>query len=125
MQRVMLRSKIHRARVTDSNVDYEGSIAIDTRLMEAAGIIPFQKVEVYNVTNGNRFGTYAIEGEEGSGTISVNGAAAHLARAGDIIIIADYCVFHEEEARRHVPVLVYVNEKNEVRKVIGGVVAGA
>ncbi len=117
MQRIMLKSKIHRATVTGANLHYEGSVAIDEDLMETSGILPFEKVEIYNVTNGNRFSTYAITAGRGSGTISVNGAAAHLAEAGDIVIIASYSVLTEQEAQRHSPVLVYVDEKNSVKRV--------
>lgn len=119
----MLKSKLHRVRVTDANVDYEGSVAIDSSLMETASILPFEKVEVYNITNGNRFQTYAIEAPPGSGTISINGAAAHLAKKGDIVIIASYAVLEEEEARAHRPRLVYVDDKNAVRAVSQGLLA--
>ncbi len=117
MQRVMLKSKIHRATVTDANLDYEGSVAIDTELMEAAGIYPFEQVQIYNIANGNRLTTYAIEGERGSGTISINGAAAHLASTGDLVIIASFVSLEEEEAREHKPVLVYVDGENAIREV--------
>lgn len=117
MQRVMLKSKIHRATVTDANVDYEGSIAIDEALMEAAGIYEFEQVQVYNIANGNRLTTYAIKGERGSGTISINGAAARLASRGDLVIIASYSVYEEAEAKGHCPVLVYVDGRNAVKKV--------
>ena len=113
-QRIMLKSKIHRATVTGSNVDYEGSIAIDEALMEMAGILPFEQVQIYNVTNGERFETYTIKGARGSGTISINGAAAHLAKVGDIVIVASYFTLDEIEAREHRPMLVYVDEDNRV-----------
>lgn len=113
----MLKSKVHRATVTDSNPDYEGSIALDEELMETAGILPFEKVSVYNVTNGNRFQTYAILAERGSGIVSVNGAAAHLAKTNDIVIIVSYCVLEEMEARAHAPVLVYVDAQNRITNV--------
>ncbi|MFQ5330352.1 MAG: aspartate 1-decarboxylase [Thermodesulfobacteriota bacterium] len=121
MQRVMLKSKIHRATVTDANLDYEGSISIDEGLMESAGLLPYEQVDIYNVTNGERFRTYTITGERGSGEICINGAAAHKAQRGDIIIIASYGVFEEEAARRHTPVLVYVDSENRSREVVGGV----
>ena len=121
MQRIMLKSKIHRAKVTDSNLGYEGSVAIDASLMETSGIIPFEKVEIYNVTNGNRFETYAIEAPKGSGNVIINGAAAHLAKKDDIIIIASYSVMEDQEAKAHHPVLVYVDEKNMVREVRSGI----
>jgi aspartate 1-decarboxylase len=116
----MLKSKIHRATVTDANIDYEGSVAIDENLMEAAGVLPFEKVEIYNITNGNRFETYVITGERGSGTVSINGAAAHLASTGDVVIIASYSVLSNEEAVAHRPILVYVDEKNGVRQISSG-----
>lgn len=117
MQRLMLKSKIHRATVTDANIDYEGSVAIDEALMEAAGIYEFEQVQIYDIANGNRLTTYAIKGERGTGVISINGAAAHLARKGDLVIIATYSVFEEAEAIKHTPVLVYVDEKNSIKKI--------
>lgn len=117
MQRLMLKSKIHRATVTDANIDYEGSVAIDEALMEAAGIYEFEQVQIYDIANGNRLTTYAIKGERGTGVISINGAAAHLARKGDLVIIASYSVFEEAEAAKHSPVLVYVDEKNAIKKI--------
>lgn len=120
MRRVMLKGKIHRARVTEHNLHYEGSITIDETLMEAAGILPYEQVQVYNVSNGNRFETYAIRGERGSGVIGINGAAAHLAREGDIIIIASYAILDEEELKDHRPRLVYVDEDNKIVQVVRG-----
>lgn len=117
MQRVMLKSKIHRATVTDANLDYEGSVAIDEALLEAAGILPFEQVQIYDINNGNRLTTYAIKAERGSGIISINGAAAHLAKKGDLVIIASYSVLEEEEARAHAPKLVYVDGRNTIKKV--------
>lgn len=117
MQLLMLKGKIHRTTVTDANIDYEGSIAIDASLMESAGINEFEQVQVYNVNNGNRFTTYAIKAERGSGTISVKGAAAHLAKKGDVVIIACYAMLEEVEARKHSPALVYVDERNAIIKV--------
>ena len=117
MQRLMLKSKIHRATVTDANIDYEGSVAIDEALMEATGIYEFEQVQIYDIANGNRLTTYAIKGERGSGVISINGAAAHLARKGDLVIIATYSVLEEAEAAKHAPVLVYVDEKNSIKKI--------
>jgi aspartate 1-decarboxylase len=113
----MLKSKIHRATVTDANLDYEGSVAIDEALMEAAGIYEFEQVQIYDIANGNRLTTYAIKGERGSGIISINGAAAHLAKKGDLVIIASYSVFEEAEAKKHAPVLVYVDGNNSIRKI--------
>jgi len=120
--RIMLKSKIHRAHVTEVNVDYEGSIAIDKRLMEEADILPYEQVQVLNVNNGARFETYAIEAEPESGVISIRGAAARLAAVGDIVIILSYCQLEEEEAHNCAPKLVYVDEKNaitETRRVVG------
>ena len=110
--RAMLKSKIHRARVTDANIDYEGSITIDKELMEAADILPYEQVEVLNINNGARFSTYAIVGEKGE--ICVNGAAARLAIKGDLVIILSYCHVPDEEALNIVPRIVHVNEKNAI-----------
>ena len=115
--RTLLKSKIHRAVVTEANVDYEGSIAIDAGLMRAADILPFEQVHVLDISNGARLQTYAIEGEPGSGVVCVNGAAAHLVAAGDRVIILSYVQLDEAEARSHRPTLVYVDERNQVRRV--------
>jgi aspartate 1-decarboxylase len=115
--RVLLKSKIHCATVTDADINYEGSITIDENLLEAADILPYEKVHLYDVTNGARLETYAIVGERGSGEICVNGAAANLVKKNDIIIIASYVMVYEEELKNHKPKLVYVNEKNEIKKV--------
>jgi aspartate 1-decarboxylase len=112
MQRTMLKSKLHRVRVTRSELHYEGSCAIDDDLLEAADIREYQQIDIYNVTNGERFTTYAIRAQRGSGTISVNGAAAHKANPGDILIIATYAVYSELELQKFQPQLVYVDEKN-------------
>ena len=111
--RTMLKGKIHRARVTDANLGYEGSITIDSLLMEAADILPYEMVHVLDIDNGARFETYAIEGERGSGEICINGAAARLVAKGDLVIILAYEVLSDEEARSVKPRLVYVNEGNE------------
>ena len=111
--RTMLKSKIHRARVTQCNIDYEGSITIDKDLMEAADLLPYEKVDVLNINNGARFHTYAIEGEGGSGEICLNGAAARLVAKDDIVIILSYHVVAEEEAAT-APRLVYVNSENRI-----------
>lgn len=111
--RTMLKSKIHRARVTQTNVDYEGSITIDSLLMEAADILPFEKVAVLDVENGSRLETYALEGERGSGVICLNGAAARLVGKGDTVIILTYAMVPEEEARALKPKLVYVDAENK------------
>ena len=112
--RAMLKSKIHRARVTQANLDYEGSITIDKSLMEASDILPYERVEVLNINNGARFSTYAIEGEANSGVICINGAAARLAVRGDIIIILSYCQVPDNEAVAMMPTMVYVDDKNRV-----------
>ena len=117
--RVMLKSKIHRARVTDANIDYEGSITIDKRLMEAADILPYEQVQVLNINNAARFTTYAIEGEKGE--ICLNGAAARLATKGDIVIILSYCHVEDSEARNLIPKLVYVDAKNAITEAKRGV----
>jgi len=120
--RVMLKSKIHRARVTHANIEYEGSISIDKKLMEAADILPFEQVHVLNITNGARFETYAIEAEAGSGEIGIQGAAARLASAGDKVIILTYRQVEEAELQNHHPTRVYVDEKNiitEVQSAVG------
>lgn len=115
--RTLLHSKIHRATVTEANVDYEGSITIDADLMRAAGILPFEQVHVLDVDNGARLQTYAIEGEAGSGTICVNGAAAHLVSVGDRVIVLSYVQLSEAEARAHRPTLVYVDGRNRITRV--------
>ena len=114
--RTMLKSKIHRATVTDGNIDYEGSITIDTQLMEAADMLPYEQVQVLNINNGARFSTYVIEGEPGSGDICLNGAAARLAVKGDLVIILTYTDMPDEEARNYKPRIVLVDEKNSVVK---------
>lgn len=113
----ILKGKIHRARTTHSELDYEGSCAIDQDLLEASGILPFEQIHIYNVTNGERFSTYAILAAEGSGIISVNGAAAHKAKVGDILIICSYVGMEPEEARTHHPRLVYIQAGNKIKKL--------
>lgn len=121
--RLMFRSKIHRATVTHANVDYEGSISMDVELMEAAQILPYEQIHVWNVTTGTRLTTYALEAPRGSGTVCLNGAAAHLNHPGDIIIAATFTMVPEEEATTHKPVVVRVDAKNRiispVREVAG------
>jgi len=112
--RTMLKSKIHRARVTQCNVDYEGSITIDKDLMEAADLLPYEKVDVLNINNAARFHTYVIEGERGSGEICLNGAAARLVAKGDILIILSYHVVNDDEAVIAAPRLVYVDSENRI-----------
>ena len=112
--RTMLKSKIHRARVTDANIDYEGSITIDKKLMTAADILPYEQVHVLNINNGARFTTYAIEGKEGHGDICLNGAAARLGVKGDIVIILTYNQVRDEEIKNYRPKVVHVNKNNAI-----------
>lgn len=114
MQLNILKCKLHRACVTHAELDYEGSCAIDQRLLDLAGIQEFEQICIYNVTNGERFTTYAILAEAGSGIISVNGAAAHKARVGDRVIICAYAGMDEKELRNHKPRLVYLDADNNV-----------
>lgn len=120
MLRYMLKSKIHRAIVTDADLNYVGSITIDKDLMEAADIINNEKVTVVNNNNGERFETYVIEGQRGSKTICLNGAAARKVHKGDVVIILTYTILNDEESQTHQPKLVYVNDKNEIQKVCLG-----
>jgi len=112
--RTMMKSKIHRAHVTQVDLDYEGSITIDRSLMEASDILPFERVEVLNINNGARFSTYAIEGEANSGIIGINGAAARLAAKGDIVIILSYCQVPDDEAIGMTPSIVRVDSQNRI-----------
>jgi aspartate 1-decarboxylase len=114
--RTMLKSKIHRATVTEGNINYEGSITIDKQLMEAADILPYEQVQVLNINNGARFSTYTIEGKPGSGEICLNGAAARLAVKGDLVIILTYTDMPEEEARNYKPIIVQVDKNNAIVK---------
>ena len=114
MQRTMLKSKLHRVRVTHSELHYEGSCAIDEALLEAANIHEYEQIQIYNINNGQRFTTYAIRAERHSGVISVNGAAAHKADPNDLIIIASYAVYNEGELAHYQPQLVYVDADNRV-----------
>ena len=114
MQTTMLKCKLHRACVTHSEVEYEGSCAIDGRLLEAAGIHEYEQIQIYNVNNGERFTTYAIRAEDGSNIISVNGAAAHKASPGDRIIICGYVGLNQQELANFKPKLVYLDENNNI-----------
>ena len=114
MQRTMLKSKIHRATITDANLGYEGSLTIDPVLMEKADILPFEKVDVVNINNGQRFSTYAIEGIPGSGDICLNGAAARLGNVGDLVIIITYTDLADEDIHHHQPVVIQVDNENKV-----------
>jgi len=116
MQRTMLKSKIHRATVTQSELGYEGSCAIDENLLEAADIREYQQINIWNVNNGERFTTYAIRAERGSGTISVNGSAARKAFPGDILIIACFGAYDEAELKNYKPDLIYVDEHNCIKQ---------
>ncbi len=112
--RTMLKSKIHRATVTDANLHYEGSVTIDPILMEAADLLPFGQVHLLDIDNGARLTTYVIEGERGSGQMCVNGAAAHMIHRGDTIIAISYMTVSEDEAQRHDPKLIYVDQENNI-----------
>jgi aspartate 1-decarboxylase len=114
MRRTLFKSKIHRASVTHADLEYEGSLTIDAALMRAADILPFERVHLWNVTNGSRIETYAIEGEAGSGVLCVNGAAAHHARPGDLVIVATFAQAEEDEARAWRPTVVRVDAANRV-----------
>ena len=116
MQRTMLKSKLHRVTVTQSELHYEGSCAIDQNLLDAADIREYQQIEIWNIDNGERFTTYAIAAERGSGTISVNGAAARKASPGDLLIVATFASYNEIELARFKPDLVYVDAKNRIIK---------
>jgi aspartate 1-decarboxylase len=116
MLQQMLKAKLHRARVTDANLNYEGSLTIDRQLMEAVGILPFEKVKVYNINNGERFDTYAIEGEADSGTITLNGAAARKGEIGDLIIIVTYALYDQQELTTYQPRIVVLDQDNRIRK---------
>ncbi|PCI60945.1 MAG: aspartate 1-decarboxylase [Methylophilaceae bacterium] len=117
MQRTMLKSKLHRVHVTHSELHYEGSCAIDEALLEAANISEYEKIEIYNVTNGERFSTYAIRADRHSGIISTNGAAAHKAKPDDIIIIATYAQYSVLELETYKPSLVYVDDQNRIKEL--------
>jgi aspartate 1-decarboxylase len=114
MKRTLLKSKIHRATVTDANLLYQGSVTIDPVLMAAADLVQFERVEIYNCTNGERFATYAIAGTPGLGQIVINGAAAHKAGAGDVVILATYADYEDAECRAHQPSLVFVDGRNRI-----------
>lgn len=114
MQRQMLKSKIHRATVTDCDVHYVGSVTLDPELMRQADLLVNEQVHVWDIDNGARFVTYVIEGEQGSGTVQVNGAAARLVRTGDKVIIASFAAYGERDLERYSPVVVHLNDDNEV-----------
>jgi aspartate 1-decarboxylase len=116
-RRIMLKSKIHRATVTDADVDYEGSLTLDAHLLWAADILPYEEVHVWNVTRGTRLRTYAMIGKAGSGVVCINGAAAHLTKPGDLVIIATFAAMDEASVREHQPKVVLVDEKNKIRSL--------
>lgn len=117
MLRTFLRSKIHRATVTEADLNYTGSITIDPELMKAAAIMPFEKVDIYDITNGNRLSTYAIAGQPGGGEICINGAAARLVDPGDRVIICCYGQFQDQELPGHRVHLIHVDERNRIREM--------
>ena len=116
MQRQMLTAKIQRATITDADLNYEGSLTIDKEILDAVDMLPYERVMVYNINNGERFDTYAIEGEPGSGVIGLNGAAARKGLVGDLIIIVTYASFSEEELSNYSPKIVLLNESNKIKK---------
>jgi aspartate 1-decarboxylase len=118
MQREVLRGKIHRATVTEANLEYEGSLTVDADLLEAAGLAPYERIDVYDITNGSRFSTYLIEGPRGSGVVCVNGAAAHLAKRGDRVIITGYGLATAAELKGYRPRIVLVDEGNRIQRVL-------
>lgn len=113
----MLKAKIHRAKVTQTDLDYEGSLTLDANLMNAADMLPYEQVHVYNITNGERFLTYLIKGEKDSGIVGINGAAAHKAHVGDELIIATYTSLGEEKTDYFMPKIILVDEENRIRQV--------
>jgi len=115
MQRYMLKSKIHRATITEANLDYEGSMTIDRTLMDAVGLMPFEKIKIYNINNGERFDTYVIEGKPGSGHICLNGAAARKGLVGDLVIIVSYALYDESELVDFTPQIVLLNPDNSIK----------
>ena len=117
MQRTMLKSKLHRVTATHADLHYEGSCAIDEDLLEAANITEYEQIDIWNVNNGERFTTYAIRAERGSGVISVNGSAARRAAPGDILIIATFAIYNEIELAKHEPALIYVDSQNRITRV--------
>jgi aspartate 1-decarboxylase len=117
MYTTLLKSKIHRARVTEAELHYEGSCSIDEELMRAADLVPHEHVHIWNVTNGNRFETYVIPAPKGSGTIKINGAAAHQAKKDDLIIITSFAHYDAKGAKKHKPKIVFVDERNRIKKI--------
>lgn len=124
MLRVMLGAKVHRPRVTETNVNYEGSLTLDSTLMEAAGMAAYERIDVYNSDSGARFSTYLIPGRPGSGEVCVNGAAAHLAKPGDRLIIASYACLSPDEIPSHRPTVVLVDTSNRIKEIQREILAG-
>ena len=122
--RTMLRAKIHRIRVTECDVEYEGSLTLDAELMQAAEFVPYERVDVYNVDNGNRFSTYLIMGQQGGGDCCVNGAAARLVSIGDKLILAAYTTVPEHAVREHTPTVVLIGEDNQIKETKDNETAG-
>ena len=118
MHRQMLRAKLHRATITEADLDYEGSLTIDKDLLDAVGIVPFERVKVYNINNGERFDTYAIEGKRGSGVIGLNGAAARKGMVGDLIIIVTFGFYSEEDLQSYHPMIALLDEKNSIKEML-------
>jgi aspartate 1-decarboxylase len=116
MRLTMLKAKIHRATVTEANIDYDGSLTVDSALFEEAGILANELIHVWDVTRGTRLVTYAMRGEPNSGVICVNGAGAHLVKPGDLVIVAAYAEMEEAEARKHQPRVVRVDDKNRIKR---------
>jgi len=121
----VFKSKLHRVRVTEADLNYEGSVTIDSDLMDAAQILPWEQVNVLNVNNGERFDTYAIRGPRGSGVVCLNGPAARLAHVGDLVIILTYAQMEREELLRHTPIVVHVDENNRIQTSSSGANRGA
>lgn len=115
MRLTLLKSKLHRVTVTGADLEYEGSFTLDEELMEAASLVPHERIDIYDVTNGNRLTTYVIPGRSGSRTAQANGAAAHLVKEGDVVIIASYAEVEADQAALHEPVVVHVDERNDPR----------
>ena len=115
MRVTLLKAKIHRATVTEANIDYDGSLTVDEVLLEASGILPHELIHVWDVTRGTRLITYAMVGARNSGVICVNGAGAHLVKPGDLVIVAAYAEMEPEEAKRHTPTVVHVDERNRIK----------
>jgi aspartate 1-decarboxylase len=125
MKRTLLKSKIHQATVTDADLNYVGSVTIDQDLMDAADLVEYEQVQIYDITNGSRLTTYVIVGEAGSGEICINGAAAHLVKPRDLVIIVAYAEYEDEEIPGHKPRVVLVDEQNRIRETSSKITAGA